>query len=164
MDLKRYLPTREELRGYRSLRFLRGFLFKHDLWHFNSHSVSFGALIGGFCTWLPIPLQTIPALILCIPLRCNVPVTIAFVWISNPFTMLAMMVFAYGVGSWLLGVSGELAVQDFSPEALWNLVFSSSTFAAIWPPLLLGAVVCGAVTGLLGFAAVRIYYRWARGR
>ena len=157
INLKRYLPTPEELRGYKSLRFMGEVLFKPNLWHFNNYSVSWGMLIGGFCGWLPILFQTIPALFLCILIRCNVPVTVAIVWISNPFTMPAMMVFAYQVGARMLGRDPALPVDDLRPETLWNNFFE--IFAAVGWPLVLGAVVCGLVTGLLGFTAVRIYYR-----
>lgn len=154
MDFKRHLPTREQLRNTRSLQFLGHLIFEPNLWHFNRHSLSFAALIGGFCCFLPIPFQMIPAVLLCIWIRCNIPVTIAFVWISNPITLPPMLYFAWHVGAWVLGIEragppDEVTLEWFSQQVING-----------WQPLLLGSVICGSVTGITGFLTIRIYYRW----
>ncbi len=154
MPYKKHLPTREHLREIKSLRFLGGKIFEPNLWHFNRHSVSYAALIGGICCFLPIPFQMIPCVILCIIIRCNVPLSIAIVWISNPLTMPPMMYFAYRVGLSILGETSQLESIDMSIEWL------TSQIAMVWQPLLLGALVCGFIMGISGFVSVRLYWRW----
>ena len=154
MKFRKHLPTREQLKQTKSLRFLGDLIFDQNLWHFNRHSLSFAVLIGGFCTFLPIPFQMIPALFICIWARCNVPVTVSIVWISNPLTMPAMMYFAYEVGAWLMGVESVTETFDGTFDD-----FADQLMMVI-QPLLLGCFVCGSVVGLTGFSIVRLYYRW----
>ena len=154
MPLRKYLPTREQLRATKSLRFLGDMIFEPNLWHFNRHSVSYAALIGLFCCFLPIPFQMIPCILLCVMARCNVPLAIGFVWISNPFTFPPMMYFAYRIGIGLLGQSNQIGSIDLSLEWL------TAQLAVVWQPLLLGSLVCGMTAGIAGFIVVRLYWRW----
>lgn len=154
MQFKKYLPTREQLKSTRSLRFLGEMLFEPNLWHFNRHSVSYAVLIGAFCCFLPIPFQMVPGVLLAILIRCNVPITIAIVWISNPITMGPMMYFAYRLGLFMLG--REISTRGIEFNVEWLL----SQISEIWQPLLLGCFTCGLVMGITGFVAVRLYWRW----
>lgn len=130
-------------------------LFEPNLWHFNRHSTSVAALIGSICCFLPIPFQMLPCALMCVWLRCNLPLATAIVWVSNPITMPPMMYFAYRVGRALLGVEDMPISGDFSQEWFTRL-------ATIWQPLLLGCLVCGLTLGLLAFSAVRLHYRWRK--
>lgn len=154
MPLKKYLPTKDDLRKVRSLRFLGDVLFQQNLWHMNRHSVSYAVLVGAVCCFLPIPFQMIPAVLAGIYIGCNIPITLMIVWISNPITMAPMMYFAYRVGVGLLGQPNELSGFEFSLEWL------ATQMSAIWQPLLLGCLVTGLTLGVAGFAGVRLYYRW----
>ena len=154
MRIKKYLPTREQLRQTRSLQFLGDMILEPNLWHFNRYSLSFAALVGGFCAFLPMPFQMVPAAVICVWIRCNVPVTILLVWVSNPITMGPMMYFAYRVGLVLLGHDSQLALED--PNFEWFM----DQIGQIWQPLILGCLMCGSVVGVTGFVAVRLYYRW----
>ena len=154
MELKKHLPTREQLKQTKSLRFLGDMIFESNLWHFNRHSVSYAVLIGGICCFLPMPFQMIPAVLLCVLIRCNVPLAIAIVWISNPVTMPPMMYFAYRVGGWLLGMDDQMQPVDLTLE------WFTEQLMLVWQPLLLGCLVCGLVMGITGFSLVRLYWRW----
>lgn len=152
--MKRYLPTRQQLKETKALKFLGNRIFEPNLWHFNRYSLSFASLIGGICCFLPIPFQLIPAVVLCLWLRCNVPVAVAVVWISNPITMGPMMYFAYLVGTWILGVPEQPTPADPTPE------WFTQQLSGIWQPLIVGCLACGFTLGIAGFTAVRVYYRW----
>ena len=153
-NFKKHLPTREQLKNTRSLRFLGDHILDPNLWHFNRYSLSFAFLVGGFCTFLPVPFQSIPCVLLCIWIRCNIPVAVVVVWISNPITMGPMMYFAYRVGGRLLQQAPEYSPLDPSFEWFMNQL------SDIWQPLIVGCLFCGLVTGVTGFVAVRVYYRW----
>jgi len=154
MLFKKYLPTREHLREIKSLQFLGDKIFEPNLWHLNRYSVSYAALIGGICCFLPIPFQMIPCVLLCISIRCNVPVALVIVWVSNPITMPPMMYFAYRVGNWILGRTNQFESINLSLEWL------TSQLAVVWQPVLLGSLVCGFSLGIAGFITVRLYWRW----
>lgn len=152
--MRKYLPTREQLREVRSLRFLGDMIFEPNLWHFNRHSVSFAFLVGIFCCFLPMPFQMLPCVLLCVWIRCNVPIAIALVWVSNPITMPPMFYSTYRLGSWLLGRQDKVSHIDLS----WQWL--SSQIQVVWEPLLLGSLLTGLTLGCIGFLAVRIYWRW----
>lgn len=153
-QMRKYLPTREQLREVKSLRFLGEMIFEPNLWHFNRHSVSFAFLVGIFCCFLPMPFQMVPCVLLCVWLRCNVPISIALVWVSNPITMPPMFYATYRLGTWLLGRENKVNHIVLS----WQWL--SSQIEAVWEPLLLGSVVTGLTLGCIGFVAVRLYWRW----
>lgn len=154
MRLKKYLPSKDQLRKTRSLKFLGNLIFEANLWHVNRHSLSFAVLIGCIFTFLPIPFQTVPCVLTCIVIRCNIPVAILLVWISNPITYGPMMYFAYRVGLGLMGM-GTPDIPD-APTFEWFL----AQLADVWLPLLFGCLICGLSTGIAGFILIRLYYRW----
>ena len=154
MDFKKHLPSKDQLRATKSLRFLGDVIFEPNLWHFNRHSVSFAMLVGGFCCFLPIPFQMIPCVFLVMWLKGNLPLSIGLVWISNPITMPAMMYFTYRVGISLLGQTDTLTAIPDSIDQLFEQI------AQVWQPLILGSLITGLTTGLIGFVLVRVYWRW----
>ena len=154
MQLKKYLPSKDQLRKTRSLRFLGNLIFEPNLWHFNRHSLSFAVLIGSICSFLPIPFQMLPCVLICIVIRCNIPVAILLVWISNPITYGPMMYFAYKVGIRFMGV--ETPDMPETPTFQWLFEQLSDG----WQPLIIGSLICGSSAGIIGFVLIRIYYRW----
>ena len=154
MNLKKYLPTREQIADIRVLSSLRHLLLEPNLWHMNRYSLSFGFLVGGICCFLPIFFQTLPCVLICIWIRCNVPLAVLVVWISNPITMGPMMYFAYEVGGWILGTEQQITLED--PSLEWFI----DQLGIIWEPLVVGSLACGVAFGMTGFMAIRLYYRW----
>ena len=96
----------------------------------------------------------LPATATAFALRANVPLTLAWVWVANPFTMPPMFYFNYRLGAWLL----------HQPQRDWNFAWSWSwlrtELAAIGPPLYLGSVVAGTVAALAGFVLGCALGRW----
>lgn len=152
--LRRYLPSADHLRRQRGLGMLGKKIFDPELWHLNRPSVSAAFAVGLFIAWLPIPAQMLVAGALAIVLRCNLPISVALVWVSNPITMPAMLLFAYQIGALLLGAPAEFASFTVSWEWLRDRL------AQIWAPLLLGSVVIGAVSAFLGWGVMQILWRW----
>ncbi len=152
MNLKRYLPTREDLRQTKSLGFLAGVMFEPELWHITRHSLSWAVLIGSICCFLPIPFQMIPCIIICVWIKCNVPVALVIVWASNPITMPAIMYFCYQLGNAILDLDPQFDSLVLSFEWLVSQV------AVIWQPLLVGSLVSGFTVGITGFLLVHLYW------
>lgn len=154
--LRRYLPkTSRELDRDGSLRHVVGRrIFAPNVWHLNRRSVSGGAAIGVFIAWIPIPFQMIPAAVLAIWLRVNLPVAVLSVWISNPLTWAPMYWLAYRVGLVLLDrpqrqVNFEFTVAFFFDEVL-----------RIWPSLLTGCLLLGVISAGTTYALTRLIWRW----
>ncbi|MCP5179646.1 MAG: DUF2062 domain-containing protein [Pseudomonadales bacterium] len=150
---KRYLPTPEKLREISVLRPLGNLLYNEDLWHLNRRSAAGAAFIGLFCAFLPIPFQMVPAAVLALLFRCNLPISVALVWITNPVTMPPMFYFAYRLGAWLLGHQTSVT----SVHLTWEWL--GSNLVNVGYPLLFGSLVCGWVLGVTAFVVVRVTWR-----
>src|SRR5690606_30345155 len=135
--LRRHLPTPSALRAHRALRPVGRWLQDPELWHLHRRSVSGAAFIGLFVAFLPIPFQMLVAAVLAVIARCNLPLSVALVWITNPVTMPPMLYFAYQLGAWLLDRRVEVGTIEL------NWTWLSAHLGDIGWPLLFGSLVCG---------------------
>lgn len=119
----------------------------------NRRSVSGAFFIGLFCAFLPIPSQMVVAAVMAVGARCNLPISVGLVWITNPITIPPMFYFSYRLGAWLLDMQLEAAAIDISITWLWD------NFGLIGWPLLFGSLVCGWVAGVTGFVVTRVLWR-----
>jgi uncharacterized protein (DUF2062 family) len=151
--LRRHLPNYESLGKSGALRPVGKYLSEPELWHLHRRSVSGAAFIGLFCAFLPLPFQSLIAALLAILTRCNLPMSAALVWITNPLTIPPMFYFAYRLGAWLLGIEVEVTAIELS----WDWL--TSQFEVIAGPLVVGSLVCGWVTGITAYVLVRVSWR-----
>lgn len=101
-----------------------------------------------------MPSQMIAAAFSAVIMRANLPISVALVWISNPFTMAPIFYFNYVVGSRLLGLK---ATEDWNFELSWQWMWH--TLGDLWMPLFLGSVVVGLVLGVVGYFTIDIFWR-----
>lgn len=152
--LRRVLPEVREIRGRGSLRRVFGrMLFDAGLWHLNRGSVAWAVSVGLFVAWMPVPFQMILAAGAAITVRCNLPVSVVMVWISNPVTVAPMFFAAHKFGAWMLGVPPEGLEFELSLRWLFD------GLGKVWEPFLLGCFVMGLASAILGQAAVRLIWR-----
>jgi len=152
--LKRYIPDPAELRKNKHLKIFARFLEDPNLFHMNRRSVSNAFLVGLFWAMIPMPFQMVPATITALLIRgINWPIAVALVWVSNPITMPPMFYFNYLVGTWVLGEPENSPAFEASLE--WLVVLAENN----WLHLYFGSVVVGAASGVLGYLAVRGYWR-----
>ncbi|MBA2409328.1 MAG: DUF2062 domain-containing protein [Gammaproteobacteria bacterium] len=151
--LKHYLPDADTLHTRRELRFLGKLLEDPYLFHLNRRSVSGGTAVGLFVAFMPIPGQMLIAGGLAILLRINLLIAVALVWVSNPLTTPAIFYFCHRLGNWLL--RRPLTALEFHPSLAWFW----ERLEIIWAPFLLGCLVVGLGSALLGSLAVRIIWR-----
>ena len=111
-------------------------------------------LIGLFCAFLPIPMQMVVAAFLAVVSRCNLPISVMLVWITNPITIPPMFYFTYRLGAWLLNMELTTASIDLNFAWLWE------NLGTIGYPLMFGSLVCGWVAGITGFVITRVVWRW----
>ncbi len=152
--LQTYLPSAAQLQRQRSLGILGRRLLEPELWHLNRQYVSTAFAVGLFVAWLPIPMQMLVAAAMAMIIRCNLPISVALVWVSNPITLPALLLFGYQAGAWLLGKPPELEAFELSWE------WMRARLGQIWAPLWLGSVVCGLVSAFLGWGSMQLVWRW----
>lgn len=141
------------MRAYRALRPVSRWLNEPELWHLHRRSVAGATFIGLFCAFLPVPFQMLIAATLAVLSRCNLPISVVLVWITNPLTMTPMFYFAYKLGAWLL--EREIAVGTI--QLNWDWL--THHVGQIGWPLLFGSLLCGWVTGVTGMLIVRVAWR-----
>lgn len=153
-DLRKYLPTREDIAKSRVLRPIHHWLVDPNLWHMNRDSVPKAAFIGIFCSFIPIPAQMILAALIAIPSRANLPLALAGCWLSNPLTFAPIFYFCYQVGALFVGKPMDVSEGEMTG---WTWIFER--LELIWQPFLLGSFVCAWVGGLTALTVARFLYR-----
>jgi len=151
--IKRFTPNHETIRNHKYLRLFGGLLLDPNLWHMNRRSVSGAFFVGVFWAFMPIPLQMVGAAATAIPLRVNLPISVALVWLTNPVTIPPVFYATYEFGCWLLGRPG--LSHDFQPTLEWL----SGSLGEIWQPLYLGSLISGLIFGALSFVTIRLLWR-----
>ena len=136
------------------MRWLGPILDDPNLFHLTRHSVSTAMLAGLFTAFIPLPFQMPLAAILAFWLGCNLPISLALVWITNPVTVLPIFTGCYWLGSWLLGVE----TLDITVQIDWQWIKTEGI--NIWQPLLIGSLFCGIVFGGVGYFGTHLLWRW----
>jgi uncharacterized protein (DUF2062 family) len=103
--------------------------------------------------FVPLPIQMLLAATACVLFGYNLPVAIIMVWVSNPVTLAPLFFAAYKVGAWLLNVAPKPVEFEISFNWLWTKL------GAIWEPFLLGCLVLGLLSALVGNVVVRLLWR-----
>ena len=150
---KKYTPDRETVKKYKIISFLGSSLFHPDLWRFNRVAFCRATVIGVFWAWMPMMFQMIPAAYCAVIFRANLPLSVAGVWISNPITMPPMMYFGYLFGNKVLGLNP--VYDEFKLNTEWIM----SALANIWEPLLVGTLIIGVVSSIIGYFLMHIAWR-----
>ncbi len=152
--LKSITPSPERMRQITSLRLLGDWIYATNLWHINRYSSAMAFFVGLFVAFMPIPGQMVAAAALAVLLRCNLPLSVGLVWITNPVTMPAIFYLSYRVGALII----EVPVQPMEFEL--SLRWLTQELAGIWQPFLLGCLICGLFFGSMGYFVISILWRW----
>lgn len=153
--IKRWMPDHEKIRKHPHLNKVFGTLL-HDpnLLHLNRRSVAGAFVVGLFMAFVPLPSQMIMAAAAAILLRVNLPISVGLVWLTNPVTMPPVYYFCYKVGTWIL----NSPQHEFTFELSWQWL--GSELGHIWQPFLLGCLICGVISAVIGGLAMRLLWRW----
>lgn len=153
--IKRFLPDHQTIKQQKVLSMFGTVLHDPNLWHLNRKSASGAFGIGLFFAFWPVPFQMWLSAALSIPLRVNLPLSVATVWITNPFTMPPIFYGAYLVGVTIMGSP----TKDFDFQLSWEWVVQS--MSTIGPAFLVGCGVCSLVFGLFGYFGLNYLWRWS---
>jgi uncharacterized protein (DUF2062 family) len=151
--IRRWMPHDSHIREHKHLRMLGHRLHDPNLWHLNRRSVAGAVAVSFFVAWIPVPGQMLLAGLAAVWLRLNLPVSVVGVWITNPLTMPPMFFFAYQVGARILGQPVR------APTFQLSLSWLTAELGQIWQPFLLGCLVFGITSALLGYGLVRLLWR-----
>ncbi|MEM8874279.1 MAG: DUF2062 domain-containing protein [Planctomycetota bacterium] len=138
------------------------------LWQLNRKSVARGVACGTFWAFIPLPIQTIGALMSSISLRGNIPVAMLFTWISNPITWVPIFYAGYRVG---LAVTGQPEAIGLAAEierlANEGVVEGTKGLFAYFAdnlnrviPLIIGCGMLGTLAAGTGYWGVKMLWRF----
>ena len=147
------MPAKHSLLKHKSTRFFSEHLLQANVWHLNRQSASKGLCIGLFMAFLPIPGQVVFALLLCLLLRANLPLTVTAVFVTNPLTVGPVFYGTYVLGTTLM----DLPTREFAIE--FSLTWLKTELLYVWKPLVLGSVLTSFCAAALGYTAVDVFWR-----
>lgn len=153
--LKQLAPSAERLRRWGALDPFGEGIYGSNLWHINRYSASMAFFVGPFVAFTPVPGQMLIAALAAIALRCNLPLSVGLVWITNPLTAPAVLFLAYSIGALALGLP-PVTQLEFRADVLWLW----REFGEVWKPFLLGCFVLGLATGSIGYFLINTLWRW----
>ena len=151
--IKRLMPDHQTIKTNKHLQIFGDLLHNPNLWHLNRHSIAKAFAVGLFFAFIPVPFQMVLAAGVAIIVHSNLPLSIALVWITNPFTMPPIFYGSYLVGVSVLGHKE----QEFAFEPSWQWLEAS--ISSIGPAFIIGSLICATVASLLGFFVVDILWR-----
>jgi len=115
----------------------------------NRKMVTKGVLVGLFWGFIPMPMQMAGVMLTTPLMRFNVPIGLATVWISNPFTYPPLWYLEYITGNFLMG-----------KESLHNIELTMRWFQDHWDdivvPLYVGAAFYSTVVAYL----IYLFLNW----
>lgn len=153
LSFKKLIPSPETLKHSKSLRFLGALLDNPNLFHMNRRSVSKAFFWGVFIGLLPpVPIHTPAAAIAALITRCNLPLALAVVWVSNPITIPLIMFAFYHLGRVILQLEPAPGIE-FS----WAWLYHE--FEIIWKPYLVGSLVGASASGAVAYMLSNYMWR-----
>ena len=149
--IKQHLPSTKRIKSLRLNYYFGNRINDQRLWIINRQSISRATAIGLFCAYLPMPMEMVPAALLAIIARGNLPVSIMLVWISNPLTWIVLYTPPYLLG---LAITGESGVADITMHSITiEMMFQQLT--ALW----IGCLIFGSALAVSGYILANVIWR-----
>ena len=128
-------------------------LFHRNLWKPCRDSVAIGLAAGLFFSMMPMPFQMVPAALIAMRFRGNVPIAMGACWLSNPLTQVPVWLFQFRLGDWIRTAMSipmpELLVRAHLPlPGVGNLNAAS---------FVLGFLTCGVILALAAFPLTHLF-------
>ena len=155
--LKEITPDRHTLEKLWCLKPFKALVPRPRLcWTFNRHSVTRSFALGLFIAFIPptpLPVHIVTCVILGVLFRLNLPVLIATVFLSNPFTWVPQVAGSIWVGAKLMGLDLMPVLHELHQHHPWRHI------GELWAPLLLGALVLGLTAAAAGYVLAQLAWR-----
>jgi uncharacterized protein (DUF2062 family) len=131
----------------------RAMLVHPSFFSVSRRSVAGAICIGIFIALMPLPGQTLVAVLAALMLRVNVPIAGITTWITNPITMLPFFYWEYTLGTVIL----DMPIGEFDIDLSWKWV--TTGFVTTWKPLLMGSFISATIAASLIYVAVSVTWR-----
>ena len=155
--LRNILPARQTLEKLWCLKPFAALVVDRGCWIFNRTSVIRAFSLGLLIAFVPptpfLPLHLTLCAILGMLFRLNIPVLVATVFVSNPFTWFPQIAGSIWVGAKLMGLNLVPMLHGLSPRNF------AAELHQLWEPLLLGALVLGVTAAAIGYFLGQIAWR-----
>jgi uncharacterized protein (DUF2062 family) len=161
--LRKYLPDHEAIRANRWLAPFGNTLLHPRLWHLNRRSAAGGFAVGLYCGLIPGPFQILGAAVFSVAFRVNLPLALFTTFYTNPFTIVPLYLVAYRLGRFALRDAGGefVAPPEFSAANLFEWTRAMGDWMlGLGAPLALGVVLLANILAVLGYAIVRLGWRF----
>jgi uncharacterized protein len=145
--------SRKRLRGGFLHSKLGDRLLDKSLWVPTRESMARAWLVGFPITVIPMPGQSIVAVLAAYLVRGNLLLCIALQFLSTPFTAVIHLPVLYLIGEMVMGENPAEVWQQATQH--WRDLLSGHTAASVY----LGALVLGLIVGPLGYAIIRKTWR-----
>src|SRR5260370_480258 len=149
--LRRITPDRTTLEKLWCLKPFNRLVVDRGCWAFHRLSVTRAFALGLFIAFIPptpLPVHLVTCVTLGMLFRLNLPVLVATVFVSNPFTWLPQVAGSIWVGAKLMGMELMPYLHELHDRHLWTQVCQLST-PLLLRSLLLGPVAAGEVGGAM---------------
>lgn len=128
-------------------------LFERTLWVPCRDSVASGLSIGLFFAMMLMPFQMIPAALVAMRLRANVPFAMAACWVTNPVTTPPILWAQFKLGHWMREVLG-VPMPTFLTKVQFDVPGAGHLNAASF---ILGMISMGVLVSLLTYPLVHLF-------
>ena len=123
------------------------------LWIPCRDTVATGLAIGLFFSVMMIPFQSLPAALLAMRAKANVPFALAPCWISNPFTSPAIILGQFALGQWLRDSVG-VPMPHYLTQVAFHVPHVGTLNLASF---MLGMIVSGVLLALCAYPVVHLF-------
>jgi uncharacterized protein (DUF2062 family) len=128
-------------------------LYERCLWVPCRDTVASGLAIGLFFSMMLMPFQMLPAAMIAMRVRANVPIAMAACWLTNPVTAGPIMYLQYRVGKWMREVLG-FPMPDFLIKVHFDVPGAGDLNAASY---ILGMISAGVILALCAYPLVHVF-------
>lgn len=154
----------EKIKHEPKLQWLGHKLHDPQLWRWQRTPIARAVGLGLLLMFIPIPLlQMVVAGFVAYFCRANIPITVAFTWLNNPFTFVPINFFIYKIGDWILGARTTMpTMRSFEwPLSHISLLWREMLmwFKALGKPYFLGLGVVAIGSAVIGYLLVEIIWR-----
>lgn len=128
-------------------------LFQRNLWVPCRDTVASGLAIGMFFSMMFMPFQMLPAALIAMRVKANVPIAMAACWITNPLTAAPAIYGQFKLGQWLRDVL-HVPMPDFVTQVQFDVPAVGLLNAGSF---ILGMISSGVLLALIAYPLVHLF-------
>lgn len=126
------------------------------LWIPCRDTVAAGLAFGLFFSMMLMPFQSLPAVLLAMRFRANVPFAFAACWVTNPLTAVPVIFGQFCLGQWMRDV-----LHVPMPHFLTNVEFHVPDVGTLnMASFILGMISSGVLVALMAYPLVHLFSAW----